>query len=88
MNLIIRINVSSEALQDSKYIDDLDHIVHCFDKTTKPYFRNANEAQYVKFGSSRDNDALHNIRFGRLKLYGWVISTEILLIVIMTHDNI
>jgi hypothetical protein len=66
----IKVNVSSGALQDSNYIDDLDHIIRCFDKTTKPRFRDANEPQYVKFGSTRDNDAVHNIRFGQLKLFG------------------
>ena len=66
----IEVNVSSGALQDSNYIDDLDHIIRCFDKTTKPRFRDANEPQYVKFGSTRDNDAVHNIRFGQLKLFG------------------
>ena len=70
MNLTIEVNVSSEALLDSKYIDDLDHIIRCFDKTTKPRFRDAKEPQYVKFGSTRDNDAVHNIRFGQLKLFG------------------
>ncbi|KAF8805109.1 hypothetical protein BYT27DRAFT_7192750 [Phlegmacium glaucopus] len=59
-----------EALLDSKYIDDLDHITRCFDKTTKPRFRDAKEPQYVKFGSARDNDAVNNIRFGQLKLLG------------------
>ncbi|KAF8161525.1 hypothetical protein B0H34DRAFT_781971 [Crassisporium funariophilum] len=59
-----------EALADSPFIDDLDHIVRCFDKTAKLRFRNADEPQYVKFGSTRDNDAKHNIRFGQLKLAG------------------
>ena len=34
----------------------------------------AEEAQYVKFGSTRDNDERYNIRFGQLKLMGWVLS--------------
>lgn len=59
-----------EALLDSNYIDDLDHIMRCFDATTKCRFRDANEPQYVKFGSARDNDVVNNIRFGQLKLYG------------------
>ena len=63
-------NVFSEALMDSIYIDDLDH------KTTKHRFRDAKEPQYIKFGTTRDNDAVHNIRFGQLKLYGWIISME------------
>ncbi|KAF8805121.1 hypothetical protein BYT27DRAFT_7105301 [Phlegmacium glaucopus] len=57
-------------LADSPFLDDLDHIVHCFDKTTKLRFRKANEPQYVKFGSTRDNDESYNIRFGQLKLMG------------------
>jgi hypothetical protein len=69
-NLTIQINVFAEALLDSDYIDDLDHIIRCFDTTTKQRFRDANEPQYVKFGSARDNDAVHNIRLGQLKLFG------------------
>jgi len=57
-------------LADSSYLDDLDHIVSCFDKTTKLRFRKAEEPQYVKFGSTRDNDESCNIRFGQLKLLG------------------
>ncbi|KAF8901884.1 hypothetical protein CPB84DRAFT_1776920 [Gymnopilus junonius] len=57
-------------LEDSTFIDDLDHIIRCFDKTTKPRFRNADEPQYIKFGSTRDNDPQYNIRFGQLKLSG------------------
>jgi len=57
-------------LTDSPYIDDLDHIVRCFDRTTKLRFRDADEHQYIKFGSTRDNDERHNIRFGQLKLMG------------------
>ncbi|KAF8181796.1 hypothetical protein BJ912DRAFT_1145353 [Pholiota molesta] len=57
-------------LADSPFADDVDHIVRCFDKTTKMWFKNAEDAQYIKFGSTRDNDAGHNIRFGQLKLLG------------------
>ena len=67
---MLEINVSSEALVDSSYINDLDHIIRCFDKTTKLRLRDAKEPQYIKFGSTRDNDAVHNIRFGQLKLFG------------------
>jgi hypothetical protein len=66
----IELKFCLEALLDSNFIHDLDHIIRCFDKTTKPRFRDANEPQYVKFGSTRDNDAVHNIRFGQLKLFG------------------
>ncbi|KAF8161579.1 hypothetical protein B0H34DRAFT_701592 [Crassisporium funariophilum] len=57
-------------LADSPFIDDLEHIVRCFDKTTKLRFRKADEPQYVKFGSTRDNDEEYNIRFGQLKMTG------------------
>ena len=57
-------------LSDSPFADDIDHIVRCFDKTTKLRFRNAEEPQYIKFGSTRDNDPAYNIRFGQLKLLG------------------
>ena len=59
-----------DYLSNSRYIDDLDDIVRCFDKTTKLRFRKAEEPQYIKFGSTRDNDESYNIRFGQLKLLG------------------
>ncbi len=64
--------VPKAYLADSPYIDDIEHITECFDKTTKPRFRNASEPQYVRFGSVRDNDASVNIRSGQLKLQGSV----------------
>ena len=63
----------SEFLADSPFIDDLGHIVRCFDKTTKLRFKKTEEPQYIKFGSTRDNDEAYNIRFGQLKLMGRVI---------------
>ncbi|KJA20618.1 hypothetical protein HYPSUDRAFT_166744 [Hypholoma sublateritium FD-334 SS-4] len=57
-------------LTESPFLDDIDHIVRCFDKTTKLRFRNADEPQYIKFGSTRDNDHNFNIRVGQLKLNG------------------
>jgi len=59
-----------DYLQDSTFLADLDHIVNCFDKTTKLRFRNSDEPQYVKFGGAKDNDSSCNIRFGQLKLLG------------------
>ena len=59
-------------LADSPFLDDLDHIVACFDKTTKLRFRDSKDHQYVKFGSTRDNDKVYDIRFGQLKLQGSV----------------
>ncbi len=57
-------------LSDSEFIDDLDHIIRRFDTTTKIRFRNPDDPQYIKFGSTRDNDRDHNIRFGQLKVAG------------------
>lgn len=57
-------------LKDSPFIDELDHIIHCFDKTTKMRFKNKDGSQYIKFGSPRDNDAGLNIRAGAIKLEG------------------
>jgi len=60
-----------DFLAESPFLDDLDHIVRCFDKTTKARFRNTDEPQYIKFGSTHDNDATCNVRFGQLKLPGY-----------------
>ena len=62
----------SDFLEESPFLDDLDHIVECFDKTTKPRFRDSKDNQYIKIGSTRDNDEKHNIRLGQLKLQGFV----------------
>ncbi|PPR01388.1 hypothetical protein CVT24_006226 [Panaeolus cyanescens] len=59
-----------QYLAESKFIDDLDHIVRQFDKTTKLRFRDDKEQQYVQFGSARDTEQQYNIRFGQLKLQG------------------
>ena len=63
-----------DYLKDSPYLDDLNDIVSCFDKSTKHRFRNAEEPEYIKFGSTRDNDKSCNIRLGQLKLMGWDLS--------------
>ena len=57
-------------LAKSDFLDDLDHIVACFDKTTKLRFKSADEPQFVRFGSTRDNDEGCNIRYGQLKMTG------------------
>ena len=57
-------------LAESDFLEDLGYIVNCFDKTTKLRFRNADEPQFVKFGSTRDNDEDCNIRYGQLKMTG------------------
>ena len=61
-------------LAESPFLDDLDHIIECFDKTTKLKFQNIDGPQYIKFGSTRDNDPACNIRFGQLKLPGCVLA--------------
>jgi hypothetical protein len=66
----------AEILAGSEFIEDLDHIVRCFDKTTRVRFSSDKQPQYVKFGSTRDNDPECNIRFGQLKLNGYVPSTS------------
>lgn len=60
-----------DLLANSSFREDLDHIGNCFDKTTKPRFRNAEDPQYIKFGATRDNDPNCGIRFGQLKLAGY-----------------
>ncbi|TEB36989.1 hypothetical protein FA13DRAFT_1787269 [Coprinellus micaceus] len=59
-----------DLLKDSDYLDDLDHIVRCFDKTTKIRFADDSVTQYVKFGSTKDRDEDVGIRFGQLKFSG------------------
>lgn len=41
-----------------------------FDRTTKVRFRDADEPQYIKFGSVRDKEPEYDIRSGQLKLSG------------------
>jgi len=64
-------------LAGSLFLDDLNHIIECFDKTTKLKFQNIDGPQYIKFGSTRDNDPPCNIRFGQLKLAGCVFAVLI-----------
>lgn len=64
------LHVVIEYLNDSPFIDDIEHIIRCFDKTTKLRFRDSQEPQYIKFGSTRDNDPSYDIRSGQLKLSG------------------
>ena len=70
ISLVKLTSLFTDLLKNSPFLDDLDHIVRCFDKTTKLRFRNAEEPEYVKFGSTRDKDETCNIRFGQLKLMG------------------
>ncbi|KAF9025800.1 hypothetical protein BDZ89DRAFT_1016644 [Hymenopellis radicata] len=57
-------------LAGSRFIDDVDYIAECFDKTTKLLVRNDTEAAYIKFGKMRDRDAALDIRNGSLKISG------------------
>jgi len=59
-----------EFLSESDFLEDLDHIVNCFDKSTKERFSSDIDPQYIKFGGMRDKDEACNIRFGQLKLSG------------------
>ena len=68
--MISLVNLCVGYLRDSPFLDDLEHIGRCFDTTTKLRLRNAEEREYVKFGSTKDNDERRNIRFGQLKLMG------------------
>ncbi|KAF9231963.1 hypothetical protein BU15DRAFT_67879 [Melanogaster broomeanus] len=45
-----------------------------FDKTTKLGFRDANEPQFIKFGTVRDKEPEYDIRSGQLKLSGQEVS--------------
>ncbi|KDR71230.1 hypothetical protein GALMADRAFT_796078 [Galerina marginata CBS 339.88] len=67
----VRASIFLKAFLDgSRFIDEIDEIVRKFDTTTKLRFKDTNDAQYIKFGSTRDNDVTHNVRFGQLKLAG------------------
>ncbi|KAJ7578248.1 hypothetical protein C8J56DRAFT_1170576 [Mycena floridula] len=57
-------------LAGSKFADDLENIVHCFDHGAKMRFKSQGDPTYVKFGSMRDKDPALEIRSGQLKLYG------------------
>ncbi|PPR01390.1 hypothetical protein CVT24_006228 [Panaeolus cyanescens] len=74
VNMLARVFLE-EFLHDSAFLDDLDHIMTCFDKTTKLRFRNTEEPCFIKFGSTRDNDEDYNIRYGQLKLKGTDVAT-------------
>jgi hypothetical protein len=65
-------STNSDYLADSTFVNDLDHIVSCFDTTTKLRFRSDDGPEYIKFGFGRDNDYAHGIRFGQVKLDGFI----------------
>lgn len=65
----------SNFLSGSKFMDDLDHILRCFETTTKHTFGGTEEAQFIKFGSFRDNEEEFNIRYGQLRLTGQQVAS-------------
>lgn len=69
-NLVVLMHAWLELLGESDYLNDLDDIVRCFDRTTKIRFSDDKQGQYIKFGSTRDNDPSCGIRFGQLKISG------------------
>ncbi|KAJ2928088.1 hypothetical protein H1R20_g9021, partial [Candolleomyces eurysporus] len=64
------IAVPQSLLAQSNYLEDLDHIVHRFDTTTKLRFRSDKDPQFIRFGGNRDNDDSVGIKYGQLKLPG------------------
>ncbi|TFK64289.1 hypothetical protein BDN72DRAFT_881586 [Pluteus cervinus] len=61
-----------EKLRGSRYAspEDVAHMVHVFDSTTKLTFRGGNTPSYIRFGSVRDRDLRVDIKAGQLKLPG------------------
>ena len=59
-------------LEGSKYCSPeiLKQMTDIFDKTTKLRLRNAEDPQYIKFGTVRDKDPQYDIRSGQLRLSG------------------
>ena len=50
--------------------DIVQQMKEIFDQTTKLRFRDAEDPQYIKFGTVRDKDPQYDIRSGQLKLAG------------------
>ncbi|KAH7883407.1 hypothetical protein F5I97DRAFT_1981501 [Phlebopus sp. FC_14] len=63
-------------LGGSKYgnPDILRQMTDIFDKTTKLRLRNADDPQYIKFGTVRDKDPQYDIRSGQLRLTGKIVA--------------
>ena len=61
-----------EKLRQSKFNtpEDLSAFAQKFDEGLKRVFSDESGAQYVKFGSPRDNDPRHGIKTGKLMLTG------------------
>ncbi|KAF8989890.1 hypothetical protein BDQ17DRAFT_1372603 [Cyathus striatus] len=60
----------ADHLRGSKFAEDVTLIAEKFDKTTKLYFKDDSDPQYIKFGFARDKDLSVGIRSGQLKLSG------------------
>ena len=61
-----------EKLKNSKFntAEDIESFAQKFDEGVKRVFSNEAGAQYIKFGSPRDNDPKHGIKGGKLTLTG------------------
>ncbi|KAF9526171.1 hypothetical protein CPB83DRAFT_896323 [Crepidotus variabilis] len=68
-------NFLKKNLSESDFLDEIEDIISCFDKTTKLCFRDDQDPQYIKFGGRKDNDPHVNIRFGQMKLEGVDVAT-------------
>jgi hypothetical protein len=61
-----------DHLRDTRFEDDVPHIVQLFDKGTKLSFRDDAIPHFVRFGPTRESDAGLDIRNGQIKLSGFV----------------
>ncbi|KAG9312272.1 hypothetical protein JVU11DRAFT_7575 [Chiua virens] len=55
--------------------DIVEQMKEIFDQTTKLRFRDADDPQYIRFGTVRDKDPQYDIRSGQLKLAGADVAT-------------
>lgn len=63
-------NFLAGLLGNSRFESDIPLIEKCFDQKTKLSFRNDNEPQFIRFGTTRDTDPSLGIRSGQLRLLG------------------
>ena len=66
-----------EKLEHSRFNtpEDMENFAQKFDEGVKRVFSDESRAQFVKFGSPRDNDPKYGIKAGRLSLTGYLLST-------------
>ncbi|KAH6910170.1 hypothetical protein BKA70DRAFT_1147167 [Coprinopsis sp. MPI-PUGE-AT-0042] len=62
-------------LRDTRFEDDIPHIVQRFDKGARLTFRDDSVPHYVRFGPTREFDAALGIRNGQIRLSGAAIAT-------------